>query len=270
MSADVAEEIQMDAPEIVYEYAAKVPSEKATSVSVDYFNSLRTATVSVIDGSTYQVGSEVSSSFGSPSLGYRFAKRLFDILISVCAIVICAIPVLVLSVAIAAESHGAPFYVSHRIGKNGKPIRVLKLRSMVSDSDNLEKYFTPEQLELWHREHKVDDDPRVTRIGRFLRATSLDELPQFLNVFAGQMSVVGPRPITMEELSWFNNLQRRELLSVRPGITGYWQVNGRNDNTFISGKRQRMELFYVHHQGVKMDVDVFLKTFEAVFKRTGK
>jgi lipopolysaccharide/colanic/teichoic acid biosynthesis glycosyltransferase len=204
------------------------------------------------------------------SAGYRFAKRFIDIAVSVFAIVIAAIPVLVLSVAIMIESHGSPFYVSHRVGRNSKPLNVLKLRTMVSDSNNFERYFTLEQEEIWHKEHKVDNDPRITRIGKFLRQTSLDELPQFINVLFGQMSIVGPRPVTEEELRWFSESQRAEFLSVKPGVTGLWQVSGRNDLTFESGKRQRMELRYVRNRGFGLDFSVFCKTFAAIFEKTGK
>ena len=114
-------------------------------------------------------------------LGYRFVKRVFDIAFSLCATIVG------LCVAIGLESPGSPIYLQKRVGYQGRPLRIFKLRTMVADSDDVEKHLDPKQLERWRRERKVDDDPRVTKVGRFLRRTSLDELPQFLNVLAGQI-----------------------------------------------------------------------------------
>lgn len=156
---------------------------------------------------------------------------------------------------------------------HGQPIRVLKLRTMYSDADDVEKYLSAEQLQQWHSERKVDDDPRITRIGRVLRAASLDEVPQFLNVLSGALSVIGPRPITSEELErHFTPAQRRELLSVRPGITGLWQAGERNGATFETGRRQAIELGYVRNASLKLDASIFFSTFGVMFgsKRTGR
>ena len=147
------------------------------------------------------VGSEVEGSRAAPAesvreyeplavegrLGYHFVKRAFDILFSACATIVGLIPVALLCLVIRLESPGSPIYLQERVGYRGKPLRILKLRTMVADSDDVEKHLSPEQLTQWERERKVDDDPRVTRVGRFLRKTSLDELPQFLNVLAGQI-----------------------------------------------------------------------------------
>ena len=151
------------------------------------------------------------------------------------------IPVALLCLVIRLESPGSPIYLQERVGYRGKPLRILKLRTMVADSDDVEKHLSPEQLTQWERERKVDDDPRVTRVGRFLRKTSLDELPQFLNVLAGQMSVIGPRPVVEEELAAYGD-DAGELLSAKPGITGWWQVQARNDATYGDGSRQELEL----------------------------
>ena len=147
------------------------------------------------------VGSEVEGSRAAPAesvreyeplavegrLGYHFVKRAFDIVFSACATIVGLIPVALLCLVIRLESPGSPIYLQERVGYRGKPLRILKLRTMVADSDHVEKHLSPEQLTQWERERKVDDDPRVTRVGRFLRKTSLDELPQFLNVLAGQI-----------------------------------------------------------------------------------
>ena len=202
-------------------------------------------------------------------LGYRIVKRAFDVVFSGAVITILAIPSAAVCIAIYVQSPGNPFYVDKRVGRFGKPLGVLKFRSMVTDAGNVEKYFTPEQLETWHRERKVDEDPRITAIGNFLRKTSLDELPQFLNVFAGQMSVIGPRPITEEELKNFGP-DKDLYLSVLSGITGWWQVSARNNADFLSGERQRLELEYVTGRSFAKDVQVFLGTFGAMAKKTGK
>ena len=174
-------------------------------------------------------------------LGYRFVKRAFDVAFSLCVAIVGLIPVALLCLAIRLESPGSPIYLQERVGYRGRPLRILKLRTMVADSDDVEKHLSPEQLTQWERERKVDDDPRVTRVGRFLRKTSLDELPQFLNVLAGQMSVIGPRPVVEEELAAYGD-DAGELLSAKPGITGWWQVQARNDATYGDGSRQEQEL----------------------------
>ena len=201
---------------------------------------------------------------------YRFAKRAFDITFSGVVTVVLAVPVAVLGIAISLESPGGPIFRQSRVGRGGREIRIFKLRSMYVDAhEHPEKYLNSEQLAQWHREQKVDDDPRVTRIGRVIRKTSLDELPQFLNVLMGDMSVVGPRPVTEEETREFGT-DRALALSVRPGITGLWQVSARNDATWESGERQRLELEYVRNRSVGLDLRIILGTFGAVLKKTGK
>ena len=130
----------------------------------------------------------------SRSLGYRTAKRAFDIVFSALVVAVGLIPCAILSIVIAADIKGSPIYSQERVGRYGKPFRIYKFRSMFADADNVEKYFTPEQLIEWKRERKVENDPRITGLGRILRKTSIDELPQFINVLAGQMSAVGPWP----------------------------------------------------------------------------
>lgn len=203
-------------------------------------------------------------------VAYRFVKRAFDIIFSGAVTVVLAVPVAILGIAIAAESPGGPMFRQSRIGKGGKEIRIFKLRSMYSDAHACpEKYLDEGQLAQWRREQKVDNDPRVTKIGRFIRKTSIDELPQFLNVLMGDMSVVGPRPVTIEETYEFGR-DRELALSVRPGITGLWQVTARNDATWESGERQLLELEYVRNRSVGMDLRIILGTFAAILKKTGK
>lgn len=203
-------------------------------------------------------------------LGYRLVKRAFDIAFSALVIAVLVIPVAILCLVIVLDSPGAPFFRQERIGKGGRPIHIWKLRTMVADAhENPGRYMTGEQLETWMREQKLDDDPRVTRVGRLLRRTSLDELPQFVNVLVGDLSVIGPRPVTLEETYEFGD-ERGELLSVRPGITGWWQATERNAATWANGRRQELELYYVRHASLALDARVFALTLRAMFvERTG-
>lgn len=195
---------------------------------------------------------------------YHVIKRAFDIVFSAGVTVVLAIPVAIACVAIVLESPGAPIFRQRRIGRGGKPIYIFKLRTMVADAhEHPERYLTPEQLETWHREQKVDNDPRVTRIGRVPRRTSLDEIPQFVNVLTGDLSVIGPRPVTEEETYEYGDA-RDLILSVRPGITGWWQVTQRNAATWENGSRQMLEVFYVRHASLALDARVFVRTFKAM------
>ena len=213
---------------------------------------------------------ELCRSFDHRPLPYRFVKRLFDIVFSACVIVVGFVPCLLLSLAIVADTKGSPIYSQVRVGRYGRPFRVWKFRSMVADSDDVEKYLDEEQLSQWREERKVDDDPRITRVGRVIRKLSIDELPNFLNVFCGQLSVIGPRAITYDELHHYGS-RATELLSVPQGITGLWQVGDRNSATFEDGTRQAIELSYVQRASLRIDIAVFFGTFGAMFvRKTGR
>ena len=202
--------------------------------------------------------------------GYRAAKRAFDVAFSLCVTAAGLVPGALLCAAIALDSPGAPLFSQERVGMGGRPIRILKFRTMVADAHIApERYMSPAQLEEWRREQKLDDDPRVTRVGRLLRRYSIDEFPQFLNVLAGDLSVIGPRPVTEGETLELGDA-RDEFLSVRPGITGWWQVTARNGATWESGERQALELFYVRHASLALDFRIFARTFKAMLGGTGK
>ena len=197
-------------------------------------------------------------------VGYRFIKRTFDVVFSGVVCLVGLIPSAIVCAAIAADSPGSPIFRQERVGQDGRRIGIYKFRTMVADAhEHPERYMTPEQLAQWEREQKVDDDPRITRIGRVLRNTSLDEIPQFLNVLLGDLSVIGPRPVTQAETLEFGD-ERDEFLSVKPGITGWWQVTERNDATWENGRRQELELYYVRHASLALDLRVFAKTFKAL------
>lgn len=204
--------------------------------------------------------------------GYRLAKRAFDVVFSVVVLAIGFVPGALLSLAIAMDTKGTPIYSQERAGRLGRPFRIYKFRTMVADADDVEKHLTPEQLTQWKHERKVDNDPRITKLGRILRKTSLDELPQFFNVLVGQVSVVGPRVISYDELNWYTPQEQLELLAVPQGITGLWQVTSRNEATFRSGERQRLELEYVQSAGIATDACVFAKTFGVMLgkRKTGR
>jgi len=196
---------------------------------------------------------------------YRFVKRLLDIIFSLIGIIITSPILIVVSLLVKFWDFGPVIYKSPRIGLNGRKIGVLKFRSMKVGSDHLEDFFSKEELDSFKSEFKIEHDRRVTGIGKFIRKTSIDELPQLFNVLIGDMSLVGPRPITEEELQKYGN-DRDLLLSVKPGATGLWQCSGRNKLTYTDGKRQAIELKYVREQSFLLDLKIIFKTFLAVFK----
>ncbi|MBR2728247.1 MAG: sugar transferase, partial [Solobacterium sp.] len=194
--------------------------------------------------------------------------RLFDILISLAALIVLCVPMVLIAVLIVLNDGGRPLYGHIRAGKNGRRIKVYKFRTMQENAGNPEDILTPEQLADYRTEFKLDDDPRITTLGRFLRTSSLDELPQFFNILAGQMSLIGPRPITEEELEFYGSDTAR-LLSVKPGLTGYWQAYARNNALYETGERQAMEMYYIDHQGILLDLKILFRTFYAVVKKDG-
>ncbi len=199
---------------------------------------------------------------------YSVVKRVLDIFFSLIAFLILLPVFIIISLAIFFTDFHSPIFFQKRVGRGGKEFSLIKFRTMRHDAENFEKYMTPDQLKLYHSEYKLEDDPRITKLGKVLRSFSVDELPQFLNVIAGQMSLIGPRPLVEKETYYYNE-NRDLLLSVRPGITGLWQVSGRNDLTYESGDRQRCELEYVENFGFAMDFKIFLKTFKEIFSGKG-
>ena len=195
---------------------------------------------------------------------YRAVKRAFDMAGSVLLMAVSAPAVLTAAAAIKAETPGNVIFVHNRIGENGKKIRVYKFRSMHSGAENLEASLNDDQLEAFYREYKLKDDPRVTKSGRFLRRSYFDEIPQLINILKGDMSLVGPRPVTEEELELYTDEERTRLLSARPGLTGYWQVFGKKRATYQNGERIRMELFYADHASVILDAIILMFTPAAV------
>lgn len=200
---------------------------------------------------------------------YPAVKRTLDVLLSLLAMVVL-LPVF-LVVAILVKCDGGPiFYAQTRVGRGGKPFRVYKFRSMKPGAERLEDFLTPEELAEYRKEYKLVKDPRVSKVGSFLRKSSLDELPQMLNIIKGDMSLVGPRPLLESELRGnYTAEQREKLLSVRPGLTGYWQAMSRNESSYITGQRQQQELYYIGRVGFCMDVKILFMTVRRVFSGKG-
>lgn len=194
---------------------------------------------------------------------YLSFKRSFDIVGSALAIAVLSPLFLAVAAAIKAEDGGPVIYTRICVGKHGKTYRMYKFRSMKVSADNLEKWLTPEQIEEYRKEIKLKNDPRITKVGSLIRKTSIDELAQLFSILQGSMSFVGPRPLVREELEYFGD-DIDAILSVKPGLTGYWQVNGRSDCTYESGERQKMELHYVMHRSLWMDLKILLRTVKTV------
>jgi lipopolysaccharide/colanic/teichoic acid biosynthesis glycosyltransferase len=205
-------------------------------------------------------------SFSRAKRGYAAAKRAFDICVSV-AMLIVLLPVFVfIAIAVKIDSKGSVFFSHNRIGQNGKIIRVYKFRSMVSNSADMFARFTPAQKAEFEQNFKLEHDPRVTRAGRFLRKTSLDELPQLINILKGDISFVGPRPVVEYEIYKYGD-KAEKLVSVKPGLTGLWQINGRSCITYAD--RVDMDMFYIDNCSFPLDVKIFFLTIFAVLRRKG-
>ncbi|HHS48533.1 MAG TPA: undecaprenyl-phosphate galactose phosphotransferase WbaP, partial [Desulfurella acetivorans] len=200
----------------------------------------------------------------------RMLKRIFDLFVSIVLLPFLVIVMFIIAVIIKLDSKGSIFYVSKRLGQNGKLFNFLKFRTMYENNDKLlEDYLSKnEKARLeWERYKKLKDfDPRVTRFGRFLRKTSLDELPQIINVLFGQMSLVGPRPYLESELDRINDSIGTILLT-KPGITGLWQVSGRNELDFQT--RVDLDCFYVTNWSLWFGIMILLKTIYAILKQKG-
>ena len=199
---------------------------------------------------------------------YECIKRIFDLLISLVAVVLLSPVLLVISLAIRLEDRGPILYRAQRVGRGGKPITVYKFRSMRMHADRLEDMLTPEELEEYKKNFKLEHDPRITKVGAFLRKTSLDELPQLFNILAGSLSLVGPRPVLQEETELYGD-KRALLLSCKPGLTGLWQVRGRSNVTYEDGRRQALELSYVSHRSLWLDIKILFWTVGAVVRMDG-
>ena len=193
-----------------------------------------------------------------------FRKRVFDVLFSLSVLVLFSPVYLVLALLIALSSRGSIFYVQERVGKNYKKFRCLKFRTMIENADEILLDLMescPQIRQEFEETFKLKHDPRITWIGKFLRLTSLDEFPQFWNVLMGDMSVVGPRPLVVEELPKYGK-HIDKILTIRPGITGLWQVSGRNDIPYP--QRIKIDLYYVNFKNFWMELSIVVKTIGVI------
>jgi exopolysaccharide production protein ExoY len=185
-------------------------------------------------------------------------------------IIIAISPVLALVAWLIWKRDGAPIFFGHyRVGRDGELFRCLKFRSMYRDADRMLKELLetdPQARAEWDRDQKLANDPRITPVGHFLRKTSLDELPQLFNVLRGEMSLVGPRPITNGELARYG-AARWHYLSVQPGMTGLWQVSGRNNTTY--DERVALDRRYVEARSIRLDLSILFRTIKVVVARDG-
>ncbi|MDD6224241.1 MAG: sugar transferase [bacterium] len=200
---------------------------------------------------------------------YLVLKRSADILISGISLLLLWPIFLIVALMIKLDSKGVIIFKQKRIGKNGKSIYIYKFRTMIPNADAVLEKMMKENSDIY-REYtinkKLKHDPRVTKIGNFLRKTSLDELPQLLNILIGDMSIVGPRPYLHREIEDMQPYYE-EIIKMTPGLTGLWQVSGRNDITFK--ERCKLDSKYYHSRGIKQDVIIVIKTFAVVFLKKG-
>ena len=201
---------------------------------------------------------------------YFAFKRVFDILCSLVGILFLIPLLIIIKIAyICTGDFKSVLYSQERIGKNGKIFRLHKFRTMVYNADDILADWlknNPEKRDEYYRDRKIDNDPRITKVGKLLRKTSLDEFPQFLNVLVGQMSMIGPRPVVLDEVENYGK-NKEKFLSVRPGLTGYWASNGRSNVSYK--ERMKMELFYVDNCCIRLDIQIIWNTIITVIKREG-
>ena len=229
-----------------------------------------------------QLAEAIYTPIYTPKPIFDFFKRVFDVISTLLVSILLVIPFILISAVIVVKDGWSPFYVHKRIGKNFKSIGVYKFRSMKKNAYDIEKMLTPDQLAEYKEEYKLKDDPRLIGyrtvgdgekcFGAKLRRSSLDELPQIMvNILIlGNMSVVGPRPILESELKEnYTSDEQKLLLSVKPGLTGYWQAYARNNVGYSDGERQKMELYYVQNRSFLLDLKIIFKTIEAVLLREG-
>lgn len=200
-----------------------------------------------------------------PKYVYSFFKRFFDLFVSLIIIIILSPLMIVIALIIKCSDGGSVFFKQTRIGKNGKKFTMYKFRSMILDADDMIEELQNKN-EASGPMFKMKDDPRVTKIGKFIRKTSIDELPQLFNVLNNSMSLVGPRPALPREVTKYT-IKQTERLLVKPGLTCIWQVSGRSNIPFE--KQVEMDIYYVEHRSTWLDIKLLFKTIPAVLTQKG-
>lgn len=199
------------------------------------------------------------------NIGYLIIKRLIDVIGALCGIALLSPVMIIVGIWIKLDSKGPIFFKQERVGQNGIRFMMYKFRSMCTDAEYLLDKLQDEN-EMSGPMFKMKEDPRVTKIGRFIRKTSIDELPQLLNVLKGEMSLVGPRPSLPKEVAQFTPFQRQRLIA-KPGLTCYWQVRGRSDVSFEEW--MRMDVEYLMDRNTFVDIKLILKTVRVLFGDSG-
>lgn len=241
------------------------------SLLLDLKIALITVLVTFRRKETYHVGEMVEDTIGYISKCFTlFVKRCIDIVGAIVGIaILIPLTAVVWIVNKVNKEDGPLFYSQERIGKNGKHFKMYKFRSMVVGADEILKQMLENDEELrkeFEATRKLKEDPRITKIGKILRKTSLDEFPQFVNVLKGEMSLVGPRAVIDGEIEMFG-IHKDTVLSVKPGITGYWAANGRSDTSYE--ERIEMETFYANNMSIFLDIELLFKTVISVVKKEG-
>ena len=197
---------------------------------------------------------------------YSVTKKSMDLILSFIGLILLIPVFLILAILVKLDSKGPVFYAHTRKGKNRSDIKIYKFRTMYSNSDEIFESFSDEQKEEYYKNFKLDNDPRVTKVGDFLRRTSLDEIPPLINVLKGDLSLVGPRPIVEKEICKYGQYADK-LFSVIPGITGYWQSHGRSDTSYE--ERIEMDMYYIDNRSILLDIKIMFKTVISVIKKEG-
>lgn len=192
---------------------------------------------------------------------YKFLKRFIDLSGSIFGLVILSPLLIIIGILIKIESKGPILFSQERVGLNGQKFRLYKFRSMVVEAEKYKEQLLG-QNEMNGPMFKIKNDPRVTKIGKFIRRTSIDELPQLINILKGEMSLVGPRPSLPKEVEQFDPWMM-ERLDVKPGLTCYWQVSGRNDIQFEEW--MKLDIKYIRERGILLDIKLIIKTFFVLF-----
>lgn len=270
--------MEVIAQQIVDEVFISVPGEYQELVKkmlVDIKSMGISVDINVLDYALFMRKKQITSFGGLPVIHFssliyerhsRVVKRFIDIIGSLFGLIVTFLVGIVLVPMIKIESKGPAIFSQIRIGRNGRKFRMYKFRSMYQDAEK-RKQELMEQNEMSGFMFKVTDDPRITKVGKFIRKTSLDELPQFYNVLIGDMSLVGTRPPTVDEFTQYE-LHHRKRMAIKPGLTGMWQVSGRSDITDFE-EVVELDTQYIDNWSLKLDIKILLKTFVIIFGRNG-
>lgn len=219
--------------------------------------------------SNIETVSKVKNVFGLKTKIYLPFKRILDILFGIIGIVLTIPFILIIKISyVINKDYSSIFFIHKRIGKNGKEFKMYKFRTMVPNAEEVLKEMLKDKkyLNEWKEYHKFENDPRITKVGKIFRSLSLDELPQFINILKGDMSLIGPRPLIQEEVDDYKK-NKRILLSIKPGLTGWWACHGRSCTS--TKQRQELELYYIRNCSFILDIKTFFLTIVKVLKKEG-